>query len=125
MIGSPGETRKTIRETIDLMKEIQPDVGSVNPGVWILPDTELHSLCLENGLISEEKWLSSDETFIYTVEHSKDELISLARQFERGMAFNRGVIQYLRMLLLQMLPDNYLDNIRKIIKRVTSYFQQN
>ena len=99
MIGSPGETRDTVQQTVRLMREIQPDVRGVRPGVWILPNTPLYEMSLRQGVISEEDWLTNDETFVYTAEHSRRELELLVRQFERGMALPAGDIPRFRVLL--------------------------
>ncbi len=118
MIGSPGETVDTVKETIKLMSEIQPDVGPLRPGTWVLPDTELHELSIRQGLISEETWLSSDETFMYTGEHSTRKLESFARLFDRGMALNAGIVPYLRVLCKQFIPTKYHNIIRRILSCV-------
>jgi len=118
MIGSPGENKHTIRETIKLMREIQPDIGSLRPGLWILPDTQLHEMSLKSGLITEYKWLSSDETFIYTEEHSVKKLESFVQQFDRGMAIHAGLIPYLRLVFKQFIPARYYKLIRRIKRGV-------
>lgn len=41
LLGGPGETRKTVRETIDLMKKLSPDRIGVMLGVRVYPGTEL------------------------------------------------------------------------------------
>jgi len=41
LIGGPGETRQTVRETIDLMKEVSPDRVGASVGVRIYPGTTL------------------------------------------------------------------------------------
>ena len=117
IIGSPGETAQTIRETIELMSEVQPDAGSARPGLWVLPDTELHAMCQEQGLISEETWLNSDETFIYTGEHSLPKLESFVRQFDRGMALNAGFLPYLRVIARQILPKRLVRIIGGVLER--------
>lgn len=101
MIGSPGETKSTIKETVRLMSEIQPDVCIPKPGVWILPNTKIYEMSVRRGIISEQSWLTSNETFIYTGEHSKEALDVLGRQFARGMALNAGILKYLMVLFFQ------------------------
>jgi radical SAM superfamily enzyme YgiQ (UPF0313 family) len=41
LIGGPGETRETVRDTIDLMKEVDPDRVGAAIGVRIYPGTAL------------------------------------------------------------------------------------
>jgi len=51
MIGSPGETKETLKETEDIMKEIKPD--TVNISITTpLPGTDLYDECFENGLLN-------------------------------------------------------------------------
>jgi radical SAM superfamily enzyme YgiQ (UPF0313 family) len=85
IFGSPGETMQTVNETVQLMSEIQPhDPLFVRlPGLWLLPETELYRMSLEKGVIREEDWLNSDETFMYTGEYSKKGLQELADEFNR------------------------------------------
>lgn len=102
IIGSPGETRESVSQTVRLMREIQPDVCTPNPGLWILPDTDIYHMSLQQGLITKENFLDSDSTFVYTGEHSLSELESLSNQFARGMALGMGVAQYLRVAAFQL-----------------------
>ena len=85
VIGSPGETEETIRQTASLMREIQPEIRGIPPGLWILPNTELYEMSLRQGIISEQSWLESDETFFYTAEHSMAKLSALADLFNKEM----------------------------------------
>lgn len=127
MIGSPGETKRTIKETVRLMSEIQPDVCIPNPGVWILPNTKIYEMSVRQGIISEQAWLTSDETFIYTGEHSKEALDALGRQFARGMALNAGILKYLRVLFFHAVTKVVNSEILGIgmmsrIRRVYRFF---
>jgi hypothetical protein len=47
LLGSPGETRTTLKETIDLMKKIRPSRVGVALGMRIYPDTEVGRLVRE------------------------------------------------------------------------------
>jgi anaerobic magnesium-protoporphyrin IX monomethyl ester cyclase len=113
IIGSPGETKETISQTVRLMRDIQPDVCTPNPGLWILPDTDIYRMSLQQGIITEEDFLASDSTFIYTGEHSLLELEFLKNQFSRGMALGLGLIPYLRVVAFQLRQSGLLKNICK------------
>jgi anaerobic magnesium-protoporphyrin IX monomethyl ester cyclase len=102
IIGSPGETKETVSQTVRLMRDIQPDVCTPNPGLWILPDTDIYRMSLQQGIITEEDFLASDSTFIYTGDHSLSELESLKKQFSRGMALGLGLVPYLREVAFQL-----------------------
>ena len=50
LFGAPGETKETIRETIDFVKRIDPDRVSVTVGLRIFPGTELERMIRSEGL---------------------------------------------------------------------------
>jgi len=53
MIGIPGETKETIKETIDLNAKIQPDFMQVT-AFYPYPGTLLGQKCIEQGLIAKD-----------------------------------------------------------------------
>jgi len=55
LLGSPGETKETIKETIDLMKEIQPSRVGVSMGVRIYPQTSLANIVQNEGISRENQ----------------------------------------------------------------------
>jgi len=50
LLGGPGETRDTLRETIELMKEVQPSRVGVSIGVRIYPGTPLAEAIRKGGI---------------------------------------------------------------------------
>jgi len=57
LLGGPGETRETVRETIELMRETEPDRVGVMVGVRIYAGTELGNLVLREGMMEENRSL--------------------------------------------------------------------
>ena len=55
LLGGPGETRETIKETIDLMRETEPDRVGVMVGVRIYAGTELGNMVLKEGAMEENR----------------------------------------------------------------------
>jgi anaerobic magnesium-protoporphyrin IX monomethyl ester cyclase len=55
MIGTPGDTRRTMQKTIDLAKKIMPDLAKVTICIPF-PDTRLFALYNSAGLITSRKW---------------------------------------------------------------------
>jgi len=55
LLGGPGETRETVRETIELMRETEPDRVGVMVGVRIYAGTELGNLVLREGPMQENR----------------------------------------------------------------------
>lgn len=52
LLGAPGETPASVRETIELMKKAAPDYVGVSAGVRVYPGTELASMALKPEGIS-------------------------------------------------------------------------
>ncbi len=50
LFGAPGETRETVRETIEFVKRIDPERVSVTVGLRIFPGTELERMIRSEGL---------------------------------------------------------------------------
>ena len=55
LLGGPGETPETVRETIDLMKETEPDRVGVMVGVRIYAGTELGNMVLKESRMEENR----------------------------------------------------------------------
>lgn len=51
MLGAPGETRKTLAQTVALMKEIDPDRVGISAGVRVYPGTALAEQLFREGAI--------------------------------------------------------------------------
>ncbi|MFB0526139.1 MAG: radical SAM protein [bacterium] len=55
LLGGPGETRETVKETIELMRETEPDRVGVMVGVRIYPGTELGNVVLKECPMEENR----------------------------------------------------------------------
>jgi len=57
LLGGPGETRETVRETLQFAKKhIRPqDVAFFNAGIRIYPGTELESIARKQGVLSRSR----------------------------------------------------------------------
>ena len=55
LLGGLGETRETVKETIDLMRETEPDRVGVMVGVRIYAGTELGNVVLKEGPMEEKR----------------------------------------------------------------------
>jgi radical SAM superfamily enzyme YgiQ (UPF0313 family) len=49
LLGTPGDTRKSIKKTIQLMKDIEPDRVGIGLGVRVYPNTEVGKMVINNG----------------------------------------------------------------------------
>jgi radical SAM superfamily enzyme YgiQ (UPF0313 family) len=55
LLGGPGENEETVKESVELMLELGPDMVSVTVGIRIYPDCELHDIALHEGFIAPEQ----------------------------------------------------------------------
>ena len=55
--GEPGETRETVEGKLGFLRQLKPAVANLRVGVSIMPGSEVASLALEEGLISDESEL--------------------------------------------------------------------
>ncbi len=82
IIGHPGETKETARETIDLAKEINPIMAHFFIAIPLV-GTELYSMARENNLIVNEDWefwkQMPETPVVRTEELTPDDLIDIRK----------------------------------------------
>lgn len=107
ILGMPGDTKESIKDTINFAKYLNPDTAQFYP-IMVYPGTEAYKWAKINGyLITEDysKWLTSDglhNTTISTPEFSDKELLKLCNEARKEF--------YLR-------PKYILKKIKQIITR--------
>jgi hypothetical protein len=52
LLGSPGETRKSVEESLAFADSLKPDALKITPGVRIYPQTPLAKVAADESLIS-------------------------------------------------------------------------
>jgi radical SAM superfamily enzyme YgiQ (UPF0313 family) len=82
LFGLPGETKNTIRETIEFAKSINPDFVEFYPATPY-PGTEFHDIAEKEGLISRNEWSDYHYGEI-VVERPGLDAAELRRQIKRG-----------------------------------------
>lgn len=73
MVGNPGETEGTIKETCALIDKIQPHHIVVSVTV-VYPESGLYELAKSNNLLNDDYWLTDNPTPAYTVEWPENKL---------------------------------------------------
>lgn len=96
MVGNPGETPRTIQETIELIWEIQPATVPIMGVTTVLPGTQQYELAKEQGVLTDEYWLTAQPPPLYTGECDVDDLIALQMQLTRGVS--PEMYEYLRSM---------------------------
>lgn len=82
ILGLPGDTRRTVRNTIEFAKFLNPDTAQFYP-LMVYPGTEAYTWAKKNGfLITEDytKWLTPEglhTTTVSTPEFSGEELVRM------------------------------------------------
>lgn len=80
IVGLPGETRATIRDTGLFIQELQKikKVHFSTAGILtVYPGTEIYEISKEAGMINDNYWLKERPTPFFLVEHSQEELFAL------------------------------------------------
>ncbi|QLA17459.1 B12-binding domain-containing radical SAM protein [Desulfolutivibrio sulfoxidireducens] len=85
MVGYPGESPRTISETVELVNAIRPAAMPTIGITTILPGTEIYELSKRQGLLTDDFWLSDAPPPLYTGEYDIDGLISLQMMLTRGV----------------------------------------
>jgi len=86
MVGNPGETDGTIRETIDLLYEARPD--QIDPSIYqVYPGSATYRELKEVGYIDDDYWLTHDAAPYYIGEHPYSQL----RYWQRKISFHHRV----------------------------------
>ncbi len=114
--GLPGETDKTIEETIEFVQEIQnidylyyEDIGIS----MIYPGTEMYTMARATGKINDDYWLTDADVPYYTAEHggvhTYEKLLEMKERIEEGVA-----------LRFMLAPKGFLYQ-RKVIPSLIKY----
>ncbi|MFO7667053.1 MAG: lipid biosynthesis B12-binding/radical SAM protein [Desulfobacterales bacterium] len=64
MFGCPGETKETVMQGLENIKNLKKTVSFIFMGIRILPDTLLHSIAIREGIVSQENTLLESVYYI-------------------------------------------------------------
>lgn len=103
ILGLPGETRETIRETIEFAKEVDPFSMQVSLAAPY-PGTELYRQAMENGWFADDAHLVDDHgQQLAALEYdglSRDEIFGALERFYKAYYFRpRPIARMLREML--------------------------
>lgn len=97
MVGSPGETLETVRETVYLLDEIQPTYAQVTIAAP-LPQTYLYERLSEQGLIQDPHWQAIGgygEQSAFKLEHLSKEQV---KDLQKALFYTINVREWLRKM---------------------------
>ncbi len=124
IVGLPGETMDTIKETVETIQTLQKikymiyeDIGVL----FIYPGTEISRLATEQGNICDDYWLTDKKVPFYTAENSEEELMAMKNYLLDRISFSRfftwkGFFAQWKMWGYYMTHKEFAKKIRHKIK---------
>jgi anaerobic magnesium-protoporphyrin IX monomethyl ester cyclase len=123
MVGLPGETKETVKQTLKLAKKLNPDTVQFYP-VMVYPGTEAYDWYQRRGFISTQdfsKWLTPKglhNTVIQTEELSSEEIVRFCDDARRAFYLRP---RYLFYKVGQMI--RHPKEIRRTIKSARTFWR--
>lgn len=121
MLGLPGETGKTLKQTFELAKKLLPDMVFFQQAVPF-PGTEFYEWAKNNGyLITEDysKWLDESGRLNFLVSYPKlprEKIANLREKFMLNYYLNPKMIFY------SFLTNLYSDEFLRVLNYAKEYF---
>lgn len=94
MCGLPGETKETIKETINLLKQIPSADMSIPALFTVFPGNSIYKDAVKKGFITDDFWLTDKSAPFFVLENSKRKLTwwaiktALYHKYYRGELFS-------------------------------------
>ncbi|MBF0383064.1 MAG: B12-binding domain-containing radical SAM protein [Magnetococcales bacterium] len=92
IVGLYGETRETIRETVQFIQKMQSIryVSFCNPNILIVyPGSGIYDIAKEYGLLDDDYWLTDKHSPYFTCEHSLETLRDFSEELFDSISINR------------------------------------
>ncbi len=80
MVGNPGETGKTVKESIDFLNTLPMTDAPSTSILYILPGTPIYEDLRQRGKVDHEDWARFDSIPYYTMENSYSTMIQWRKQ---------------------------------------------
>lgn len=120
IMGLPGETKETIRQTIDFAKRL--DLDSIQASLASpYPGTEFYDLCVEQGWISSDSFLDASGHQKCVINYpglSNTEIFNSVEEFYNKFYFRP---KYIARSIGRMIMDG--DERRKLLKEGKQYLE--
>lgn len=120
IMGLPGETKETIRQTIDFAKQL--DLNSIQASLASpYPGTEFYDLCVEEGWISSDSFLDASGHQKCVINYpglSNTEIFNSVEEFYNKFYFRP---KYIARSIGRMIMDG--DERRKLLKEGKQYLE--
>lgn len=118
IIGLPGETRKTLKNTYKFLGQLDPDNASWNMATPY-PGTKLFDMAKENNFILTSDWTkyNTNQVVMRTESFTGQELFAIMKTFERKETI-RKVIKRTRKALYDRTERRYVRN--RLVHKLSS-----
>ena len=129
IVGLPGETAATVKETIELVQTLQKIKYTLYEDIGILfvyPGTEVYEFAKSKGFIDDNYWLTDQCIPLYAVEHSKEKLYEFKEMILNHIALNRIFtvegFKAQKGLLPSIFTDRYMRKnfVRLLLRKILS-----
>lgn len=109
IVGLPGETLETIKETAKFVKKLQKIKYTYYGDCSILtiyPGTEIYEIAKAGGIINDDYWLTNKPTPLFTLENSQEQLLRFKEILLNYISVERFLTPAGFIRQLDMIPYN-------------------
>ena len=131
IVGYLGETVETINQTVDFLKDVQPDRIGTRPGLFIFPGTNDYYRCQRMKFVNDDFWLTKKRYKVYTAEHNKLSLAvfyiavrNLQKLSQRQIVnYFKYLPYFIRMRIADYLPEPVRIKYHNLKIKIFNLFQ--
>jgi len=121
IVGLPGETAETVKETILFIKALQKlkvhrmEFFYAAP-LWVFPGTEIYQMAVKAGKMNDLYWLTDKPVPFFTVEHSEKWLMKMSNKIVIETMISVGLGYFIKKLIskLTLSPEHYIKRFLRI-----------
>jgi radical SAM superfamily enzyme YgiQ (UPF0313 family) len=117
IVGLPGETYDTVKETIEFIQTLQKIKYTIYGDIGVLfiyPGTEVYEIAKRKGIIDDDYWLTENNTPFYTAENSIETLLEFKETILNHIALDRIFTQAGYAAQKNMIPLIFKDHYMRM-----------
>lgn len=131
IVGLYGENDDTILETVHFIQKLQKIKYTFFDDIGVLaiyPGTEIFEIAKNNGLITDDYWMTDNAVPLFTLEHTPDQLMEYKERIRDYISVKKfrtksGFKAQLPMIpyLLRWRVSKKVKKVRRIIKKLSGF----